>query len=95
MSENKVPDFIFMGDLMQFEGHREYPVGDNRAGFEFQDMTVFIRRNEVRAVLAADYGGIVIIDSAWREYDAMLPDNVEYGDLYNRIIAWRTGTTPT
>lgn len=91
--DSNVPDFIFIGDLMQFEGHREYPSTDERAGFELQEMTVFLHRHDVRAVLPADHGGIIIIDSDGHEYDALLPDETEYSDLYQKIVAWRVGST--
>lgn len=91
MGTNEVPDFIFMGDIMQFEACREYSAGDNRVGFELQEMTVFMRRDDVRAVLAADHGGIIIMDSAWHEYDALIPDSLEYNDLYRKIVEWRMG----
>lgn len=89
-----INDPIFTPDLMRFDATQIAPDKDYKGNPIFIDMTVFIRRDEVRAVVPAESGSIEIVDTHGGRFELAMNDNFAYKVVYDRIIAWRMGTHP-
>ena len=94
MSNDNATDFAFTPDLMRFMAAEFRPEPDAKGRPVLDWLTVFIRRDDVRAILPADAGGIIIVDTAGARFEADIPLDLEYGELYRIITTWRMGTTP-
>lgn len=91
MENYKIPDIAFINDLMQFDGFQLSQNKDYKGNPIFDDMTVFIRRDEVRAVVPADSGSIEIIDTNGARFELATFEGFDFKSVFNRIIAWRSG----
>lgn len=89
----KIPDIKFIGDLMQFDGCQFGPEKDYKGNDICDEMTVFIRRDEVRAVVPAWSGSIEIRDTHGSRFELSVFDGFNFESVFNRIVAWRVGST--
>lgn len=87
----KIPDIAFNGDLMQFDGFHYGPDKDYKGDLICDDMTVFVRRDEVRAVVPSCSGSLEILDTHGARFELAMFAGFDFESVFNRIIAWRAG----
>lgn len=84
--------FRIVGDRIQFWFANNLNNGGSINGDAvFENMTVMLRRDDIRAVSLTNTGSVYVIDTSGRSFEVTMPKEVDYDGLHDRICAWWMG----
>lgn len=87
----EISDITIMPDLLQFEAFECGPEKDYHGVELVTVMTVFLRRDEVRAFVPEGSGSISVVATNGDRFEIAMNDSFDFETTFKRLMAWRTG----